>query len=671
MQNATHVFSDDGIYNVTLIVTDLDGTEDVSTIIQVTVRDTAPTANFTVATPSPFEGSPVQFEDRSTPAADNIISWYWTFGDGWNSTMQNPTHVYSNNGIYNVTLKVFDSDSSNATFSYSLKINDTSPIEVSITTLDGSNEYDEDEEITFVVNATASRSDITSYSWDFSGTNFVEDQNTTANSVSQSYNTSGLVRITVRVWDGDSYTQSYIEITIINLPPDANFTYQINGGNVSFSAAISSDTESDQRTLQFRWYIEGAWSEWSGNPVTYHVFSQGGTYPIRLEVKDDNGKIDSMTRSVILELNGPTIELIDPILRVNVSEPITVRAAVTDASGVGSVILQYIIGDITMNVTMTLQGTSTYFGQIPAQDHEVSVVYRIIARDNLNNVATTDDIVISVVGDTDEPVISTPNLDLEFEVDERIVIYVTVTDESDISSVILQYVLENITYNVTMTLEDADIYFGQIPAQNHTMKLIFRIIAEDAAGNIAITEDIELSIVEPSDDLLFLQISLILLAVLLTIMTYLFLSRPIVDEVFVMYHDGTLLAHQTRRLKPGMDDEILGGMLIALQNFVRDSFKDESSTVLRRMDFGERKLLVERKDDFFMAVVLSGKRAGNAAQRMLKVLDNIEDSYAGVLKEWDGDLEKVRGIRDETKPMFSRANPLDRLKRKEGGDDSV
>jgi len=133
-----------------------------------------------------------------------------------------------------------------------------------------------------------------------------------------------------------------------------------------------------------------------------------------------------------------------------------------------------------------------------------------------------------------------------------------------------------------------------------------------------------------------------------------------------MYHDGTLLAHQTRRLKPGMDDEILGGMLIALQNFVRDSFKDEISTVLRRMDFGERKLLVERKDDFFMAVVLSGKRAGNAPQRMLKVLDNIETGYAGVLKEWDGDLEKVRGIRDETKPVFNRANPLDRLRRKEG-----
>ncbi|MCG7841501.1 MAG: hypothetical protein MIO87_06250, partial [Methanomassiliicoccales archaeon] len=176
--------------------------------------------------------------------------------------------------------------------------------------------------------------------------------------------------------------------------------------------------------------------------------------------------------------------------------------------------------------------------------------------------------------------------------------------------------------------------------------------------------------VEYEDSSLFMITSALALICLLVLLIYLFLSRPIVDEVFVMYHDGTLLAHQTRRLKPGMDDEILGGMLIALQNFVRDSFKDESSTVLSRMDFGEKKLLVERKDDFFLAVMLSGKRAGSAPQRMQKVLDNIDDNYAGVLREWDGDLEKVRGIRDDTKPIFQRGNPLDRLKRKDGDTDS-
>jgi len=670
-QNTTHVFSDGGTYGVTLTVTDEDGSTNITTV-QVMVIDIAPTAHFEWVTDSLEEGVAVQFNDRSSPAstADDIISWNWTFGDGGYSTLQNPTHVFDNDGAYYVTLNVTDSDGITDIVGHWVEIVDTSPISVTIRTLDGLNEYDEAEEITFVVNASASWSDIKNYSWDFSGTNFVEDLRTTVSSASHNYSTSGLVRITVRVWDNDSFTESYIEITIINLAPDANFTYQINGGNVRFNATTSSDTENDLLIgLQYRWYIEGAWTVWSSDPVKDYEFSQGGTYPVKLEVRDDNSKIDNMTRLVTLELNGPTIELIEPILRVNVSEPITVRATVTDASGVGSVVLQYVIGDVTKNVTMTLQGTSTYFGQIPAQDHEVSVVYHIIARDTLNNVATTDDIVISVVGDTDEPEISILDLDLDFDVGETIVIHVTVTDDSDISSVILQYVIDNVTYNVTMTLDDAHTYFGQIPTQNRVVNITYRIIAEDAAGNIAITEDIHISIVEPSNDL-FLQISFILLVVLLMLMAYLYLSRPIIDEVFVMYQDGTLLAHQTRRLKPGMDDQILGGMLIALQNFVRDSFKDESSTVLRRMDFGERKILVERKDDFFMAVVLSGKRAGSAPQRMMKVLDQIEEGYSQVLNEWDGDLDKVRGIRDETKPIFQRTNPLERLRGKKGEGDS-
>ncbi|HNX48302.1 MAG TPA: hypothetical protein PKM11_07080, partial [Methanomassiliicoccales archaeon] len=259
---------------------------------------------------------------------------------------------------------------------------------------------------------------------------------------------------------------------------------------------------------------------------------------------------------------------------------------------------------------------------------------------------------------------------LKAEVGKPILIKVNVTDRVGIGSVVLEYTIGNVTRTVVMTHEGGGIYFAQIPAQKRTMELRYRIIANDTTGHSASTDEFTL-VLEYEDPSLFIYSSLALLIAFLVIIIYLFLSRPIVDEVFVMYHDGTLLAHQTRRLKPGMDDEILGGMLIALQNFVRDSFKDENITVLRRMDFGDRKLLVERKDDFFIAVVLSGKRAGNAAQRMLKVLDNIDENYAPVLREWDGDLEKVRGIREETKPMFSRANPLDRLKRKEGEDDSI
>jgi hypothetical protein len=81
-------------------------------------------------------------------------------------------------------------------------------------------------------------------------------------------------------------------------------------------------------------------------------------------------------------------------------------------------------------------------------------------------------------------------------------------------------------------------------------------------------------------------------------------------------------------------------------------------------------LLVERKDDFFMAVVLSGKRAGNAAQRMLRCWTTSRRATPGAQRVG---RRPGKGARDtsETKPMFSRATLCDRLKRKEGEDDSL
>jgi gliding motility-associated-like protein len=47
------------------------------------------------------------FYDLSTTVAnDSIYSWQWTFGDGDSSSLQNPTHIYTNPGIYSITLSV-------------------------------------------------------------------------------------------------------------------------------------------------------------------------------------------------------------------------------------------------------------------------------------------------------------------------------------------------------------------------------------------------------------------------------------------------------------------------------------------------------------------------------------------------------------------------------------
>lgn len=50
----------------------------------------------------------IQFFDNSVSGNvnDPITSWYWSFGDGTHSTLQNPVHLYNNPGTYLVTLTV-------------------------------------------------------------------------------------------------------------------------------------------------------------------------------------------------------------------------------------------------------------------------------------------------------------------------------------------------------------------------------------------------------------------------------------------------------------------------------------------------------------------------------------------------------------------------------------
>lgn len=57
-------------------------------------------------------GQSIAFTDKSISQnpAKPIISWKWDFGDGTASTEQNPVHLYSNFGDYNVKLRVTDVD---------------------------------------------------------------------------------------------------------------------------------------------------------------------------------------------------------------------------------------------------------------------------------------------------------------------------------------------------------------------------------------------------------------------------------------------------------------------------------------------------------------------------------------------------------------------------------
>ncbi len=63
---------------------------------------TLPVANFSSNVTKGDSPLTVQFNDSST----NATKWAWDFGDGGNSTVQNPVYTYNKNGKFNVTLTV-------------------------------------------------------------------------------------------------------------------------------------------------------------------------------------------------------------------------------------------------------------------------------------------------------------------------------------------------------------------------------------------------------------------------------------------------------------------------------------------------------------------------------------------------------------------------------------
>jgi gliding motility-associated-like protein len=98
-QNPSVVLGGPGTYTATLIVTDSSGCTD--SITQNVVVNPQPVAAFT-AVGSGCQNVPVTFNNTSTGGT----SYYWSFGDGDTSTLQNPVHVFTNNGTYTVTLVV-------------------------------------------------------------------------------------------------------------------------------------------------------------------------------------------------------------------------------------------------------------------------------------------------------------------------------------------------------------------------------------------------------------------------------------------------------------------------------------------------------------------------------------------------------------------------------------
>ena len=103
MQSPAHIYTTAGLFAVSLTATNAVGTNTVTvpSCVQTVIT---PIANFSYAgATSGTTPLTLAFADTSI---NSPTSWLWNFGDGTTSSLQSPSHTYSVNGVFTVTLTV-------------------------------------------------------------------------------------------------------------------------------------------------------------------------------------------------------------------------------------------------------------------------------------------------------------------------------------------------------------------------------------------------------------------------------------------------------------------------------------------------------------------------------------------------------------------------------------
>lgn len=292
----SHTYTSEGTYNLNLTVTDDGGAVDsASTTVTIGSANQAPTAN----AGGPYEtssGEALVFDGTGSSDPDGSISGYaWDFGDGTTGSGATPSHVYTVEGIYNVSLTVTDdsglshSDTTGVTVG---KIANQPPVAEAngpyagtvglLVSFDNSGSSDPNNAIV-------------SYTWDFG-----DGASATGPNPGHTYDEAGRYNVTLMVTDNDGAMDSDSTTVTIgsgNLSPVANAGGPYEGtvdSAIQFDGSGSSDP--DGSIDAYYWEFGDGSTATEANPA--HGYATSGTYNVSLTVYDDNGAMDAAATTV-------------------------------------------------------------------------------------------------------------------------------------------------------------------------------------------------------------------------------------------------------------------------------------------------------------------------------------------------------------------------------------
>lgn len=278
-ENPTHQFATAGTYNVKLQASIPGCTTETNISVDV-LEGASVNYNFS----NDCLTNAITFTNQTTGAG--ITGYQWDFGDGVNSTLENPQHTYTAPGDYTITLTVDNNIGCSVTNTKSITIY-ALPSVAFINELACSNGGTQFTDQTTVANAN-----VTGWLWDFGDGKTSTEQNPI-----NIYENSG--SFTVRLTSTSNFgCESFLEITV-----DV-----ISGPTVDFStgsACLGETTVFEDLSVpangatinSWFWEIDGEVFTVQNPQVDFNV---PGTYPVSLTITSSTFCTSTITKDVVI-----------------------------------------------------------------------------------------------------------------------------------------------------------------------------------------------------------------------------------------------------------------------------------------------------------------------------------------------------------------------------------
>jgi hypothetical protein len=122
-------------------------------------------------------------------------------------------------------------------------------------------------------------------------------------------------------------------------------------------------------------------------------------------------------------------------------------------------------------------------------------------------------------------------------------------------------------------------------------------------------------------------------------------TPPGITDVFFIYRDGRLISHRSAgsAMRQELDTDLVSSMLTAVQQFVSDSLSEGGADGVKKLEFGEKEIYIERGASTYLAVIYTGDMNRKLNSRMRELVEKIETEHPE-LSEWNGNTAGLESV---------------------------